>query len=372
MPTFGHVFYGLCILIPIMYFAREKFNYKVAFIFLVNQIYGPDVVFLFFDTPFHSILGFAILAVPLALIYSYASRFSLQKSEKGFPLKLEDGGIREIKWRNAYLVTVAGGISHFFIDQFFHFEQEMLIWNWPKVTITYDEMLAWGGSSYHVFDPLMVLGEIIVVVTLLLSLWYLRKGYKDTAKVFALVSAISLGIMLLGAFGVGGLTAVFGGERELAVICFGAVYIFVPLMFMMYVARNVQDHPVQTPDQPKISHERRLKRVAIISMFLGAFFVLYGTLAVLLSETLAELITELTGTSDPNLAGVVAILGICYASLAAVLLVGSIGLFFRNRFCRNLTIAASLYFVILGFPLAIAFFLCEKDVKALFAPQPRN
>ncbi len=372
MPTFGHVFYGLCLLIPILYFAREKFNYKVAFIYLVNQIYGPDIVFLYFDTPFHSILGFAILAIPLALVFSYASRFSLQKSEKGFPLKFEDGGIREIKWRNAYLLTVAGGISHFFIDQFFHFEQKMWLWNWPEWTITYTEMLGWGGSVYHIFDPLMVIGEIIVVVALLLSLWYLRKGYKNTAVAFAIVSGISLALMLMGALGIDTLTAIFGGERELAVMCFGAIYIFVPLMLVMYVARNVLDHPNQTPDQPKIPRERHLKIVAFISTIVGIFFVLYGMLAILISDTLAGLITSLTGTSYPNTAEAVMFLGIYYASLAAVLLVGSIGLFFRNRVCRYLTIAASLYFVILGFPVAIAFFLCEKDVKALFASKPRD
>ncbi len=372
MPSFGHVFYGLCLLIPILYFAREKFSYKVAFIFLFNQIYGPDIVFLFFDTPFHSILGFAILGIPLALVYSYASRFSLQKSEKGFPLRFEDGGIREIKWRNAYLLTVAGGISHFFIDQFFHFEQAMEIWSWPSVTITYDQMLGWGGPVYHIFDPLMVLGEIIVVVTLLLGLWYLRKGHKDTAKVFALVSAISFGIMILGTLGIGGLTAVFGGERELAVFCFGAIYVFIPLMFVMFVARNVLDHPVQTPDQPKIHRERHLKIVAGISTLLGAFFVLYGILAISISDTLADLITSLTGTSYPNTAEAVVFLAYYYASIAVVLLVGSIGLFFRSRICRYLVIAGALYFSILGFPLAIALFLCEKDVKALFAPKPRN
>jgi len=367
MPTFGHIFYGLCLLLPILYFAREKFNYKVALLFLINQIYGPDIVFLFFDTPFHSILGFAILAIPLALVYSYASRFSLQRSEAGFPLKFEDGGIREIKWRNAYLLTVAGGISHFFIDHFFHFAQTMEIWSWPPVTITYNDMLEWGGPIYHIFNPLMVLGEIIVVVALLLAFWYLRTGYKETAKVFALISILSFSIMLLGAAGIDGLTAVFGGERELAVFCFATLYILVPLMILMYVARNISDHPNQVPDQARIPRARHLKVVAAISMIIGAFFLLYGTLAIMISDTLAGIITDLGGMSTP---ADVAFLGWYYGTWGAILLVGSIGLFFRNRICRYLAITASLYFIILGFPLAIALFLCEKDVKILFTSSP--
>ena len=81
-------------------YTKDKFSYKVAFIFLANNIYGPDIVYLFFITPFHSILGFALLAIPLSLVYSYSSRFSIKKSEGLFPLKFIDEGIREVDWKN--------------------------------------------------------------------------------------------------------------------------------------------------------------------------------------------------------------------------------------------------------------------------------
>ncbi|MHA2391122.1 MAG: hypothetical protein ACXAEX_04060 [Promethearchaeota archaeon] len=366
MPTFGHVFYGLCLLIPILYYTRGKFNYKVAFIFFANNLYGPDIVFLFIDTPFHSILGFAILAIPLALVYSYSSRFSLKKSPGKFPLKFEDEGISTVKWKNAFLLTIAGGVSHFFIDQFFHFEESMWIWSWPDISITYDTMLNWGGPLYHVFDPLMVIGEIIVVISLLLSIYYFRKGYKETFKVFLLISSVTFIIMLLGAFGIGSLTAVFGGERELAVMLFGLVYILLPLFILMYVARDIEDHPIETLDKPKIQREKLLKIVAILSTVLGIFFILYGILAIILVDTFVSLIEALTGTTYVNTSTGVIFLGFYYMAIAIILLIGSIGLFFKNRFCRYLAIAASAYFFILGFPLAITLFLCEKEIKTLF------
>lgn len=366
MPTFGHVFYGLCLLIPIFYYTRNKFNYKVAFIFFANMLYGPDTMWLFFDTPFHSILGFAILAIPLSLVYSYSSRFSLQKSEEGFPLKFVDQELSEVKWRNAYILTVAGGISHFFIDQFFHFEESMWIWSWPDISITYDQMLSWGGPLYHVFDPLMVIGEIIVVVTILLSFYYFRKGYKETFKAFVIVSCITFVIMLLGALGVGNLTAVFGGERELAVIAFGLVYILIPLFMLMYVARDVEENTIMEPDKVKIPRERLLKIVASLAMVFAIFFILYGVLAIVLSDTLADLIHSMTGTVYYNTETALVFLGVYYATIATILLIGSIGLFFKNNFCRYLAIGASLYFFIIGFPLAIALFLCENKVKQMF------
>jgi hypothetical protein len=366
MPTFGHVFYGLCLLIPIFYYTRNKFSYKVAFIFFANNLYGPDIVFLFFDTPFHSILGFAIIALPLALVYSYSSRFALKRQEKGFPLKFEDEGTSTIKWRNAYLLTVAGGTSHFFIDQFFHFHETMEIWSWPSIGITYDQMLGWGGELYHVFDPLMVIGEIIVVVSILLSLYYFRKGYKETFKAFAIVSTVVLVIMVIGAFGIGNLTAVFGGERELAVMLFGAVYILIPLFLLMYVARDVEENPIESPDEVKIEREKLLKIVAGLSILLAVFFLIYGTMAIFLADTLTELIETMTGTPYSRTTLGVMFLGFYYGTIAIILLIGSIGLFLKNNFCRYLAIGASCYFFIIGFPLAIALFLCEEDVKKMF------
>ena len=122
MPGTGHVIYGLAILIPILYFTKDdkSFSYKAAFIFLANNYIGPDASQIFVGLPFHSILGFLIFAVPLSAFYSYFSKFSLVKTGK-YKLNWQDDGIREVKWLNSYCLTAAGGISHFFIDQFYHF-----------------------------------------------------------------------------------------------------------------------------------------------------------------------------------------------------------------------------------------------------------
>jgi hypothetical protein len=359
-----------------MYYTKGKFNYKVAFIFLANQIYGPDIVFLFIETPFHSILGFAIYAIPLAFVFSYASRFSLIKSEGKFPLKFEDGGTSEINWRNAYLLIMAGTLSHFFIDQFFHFEQTMSIWSMPTISITYDQMLSWGGAPYHVFSPLMVIGEAIVIIMILLSIYYFRKGSKDTFKAFLTASLFTLVVMILGGVEIGGLTAINGGERELAVLCVCTIYILIPLFLLMYVARDVQDNPIEELDKPKFERERLLKIVPVIGIIVGVFLVLYGVIAVTLASDLTTLIKGALGnppefSENDTIIGLT-FLGFYYGIIALLLIIGSIGVLFRNNICRYIAIASSLYFFMLGFPLAIALFLCEKDVKAQFLKKSRE
>ena len=363
MPTFGHVFYGLCLLIPILYLTKNEdgFNYKIAFIFLVNNIFGPDAVALLFITPFHSILGFLIYAIPLSLVFSYVSRFSLTESgKKFFPLKFIDEGIREVKWKNAYCVTAAGGISHFFIDQFGHWEKAMHIW--PGIDITHDQMLAWGGTAYHSYTPLMIIGNIIVITTLLLSLYFLSKGPKKSFIALLIATVVIVTLMLLVS------TLIVNGEREFFVIVFATVYILIPLSLLMYAARDVKDNPNENPDVPKIKRTKLLYIVSIISIFIALFFIAYAYFAITNSETLASMIDDPV-QSDAELAASLVFIGYFFLVISVILLFGSIGLLFKINFCRYIVICISSYLLIFGFPLAIAFFLCEKDVKAIFGKE---
>jgi len=359
MPTFGHIFYGLCLIIPLMYFARDKFNYKVAFIFLLNNLYGPDMVALFFGyVPFHGILGYIILALPFALVMSYASRFSLVRSDKGFPLKFEDSGVSEVSWKNAFFLCIAGMLSHFFIDQFFHNEWNMELFNsaWFDLKIPHTAMLEWSGLPYHQISPLMLIGDSIVIATIFLSLYFFKRGHKDTFKLILIATGLALLSMLL----ISPLT--FFGEREYAVLIQISLYIFAPLILLMYVVRDIQDNPIETPDVQKIERKKLLTIATALSTFFGVIMVAYASIAVFIPD----FVGELYGDTSPEALTSVTIFGAIYLAIALVLVIGSIGIFFKIKMCRYLAIAASAYFIIFGFPIVIALFLCEKDIKAIF------
>ncbi|MFX0139090.1 MAG: hypothetical protein ACFFDN_35945 [Candidatus Hodarchaeota archaeon] len=363
MPTFGHVFYGLCLLIPLMYYSKNKFNYKVAFIFLLNNLYGPDMVALFFGyLPFHGIIAFVIIALPYALVMSYASRFSLVRSDKGFPLKFEDSGISEVSWKNAFCLILAGNFSHFFIDQFYHPELVMELWTnayFPNWDIYHTFMLDWTAPSlHHVISPLMFIGDAIVMITLIVSMYFLRKGYKDTFRLFLIATGLSLLSMLLIS------PSTYFGEKEYAVMFQMSLYIFAPLFLLMYVARDIQDHPRETPDKVKITRKKLFIIVSALSTLFALIMTLYSLLAVLMPEFVASIYTP---SPTPEDIAQIGLFGLIYLVITIVLLVSSIGLFFKVNIFRYITIAVSSYFILFGFPFAIALFLCEKDVKALFS-----
>ncbi len=361
MPTFGHICYGLALLIPILYYTKtdeKPFNYKVAFIFLANNIYGPDLVGLFFIIPTHSILGFLIMALPLAVFYSYFSRFSLKKSDGILPLKFVDDGISEVNYKNAYCITAAGGISHFFIDQFYHWEKEMMIWE--GISITHDEMLAWGGSAYHYITPLIIIGDIAIISFIVLSLYTFMKGHKESFELLLISTVITVSLMVFVS------TSIFWAEREFGAIVHCFVYVLIPLFLLMYAARDVKDNPITTPDVPKINRDTLLKIVAIISILFALFMALYAYFAITYAGYLAELIIEMFGGSVAEMTITVTIIGYIYLTFAIILLIASIGLFFKSNICRYIVIAICMYFLIFAFPFAISLFLCENDVKAMF------
>jgi len=140
------------------------------------------------------------------------------------------------------------------------------------------------------------------------------------------------------------------------------LYIFAPLFLLMYVARNIEDHPIEKPDQPKIARKKLYTIVAGLSTFFAIFITLYASLAVFMPDFVADLY----GDTSSEAVNSIRLFGTLYFIIALIMLVGSIGLFFKIKLFRYMTIATSLYFIIFGFPLAIALFLCEKDVKAMF------
>lgn len=360
MPSIGHLFYACCIIIPILYFTQDdkSFSYKAAFIFVINNLFGPDAAQIFLGLPFHSILGFLIFAIPLSLFYSYFSRFSLRRIDKGVRFRFEDDGIREVTWKNSFCLTVAGGISHFFIDQFYHFHKSMMLW--PGVNISHDEMLAWGGEAYHVFEPITILGFTVILFLMIFSLHTFEKGYKES--LILLLSVIGIAIIFILVFG----GEVYGGERELGVIVHSLVYVLIPLFLLFYVARDIREHPNEKREIPKIDRNKLLNIIALISCIFAGFWILFCSLIIISPDIMAVPLASRMGGDPSDFYNTLILAAVLILLLTIPLLICSIGLFFRINYCRYIVIGLYLILFMLAFPMGISLFLCEKDVKELF------
>ena len=108
--------------------------------------------------------------------------------------------------------------------------------------------------------------------------------------------------------------------------------------------------------------------LSIITMLIALFFIAYAYFAITNAKYLASMVGE-GRQSEADLAQNIVYVGYVFLVWATILLFGSIGLMFKLNFCRYIVIVICCYLLIFGFPLAIAFFLCEKDIKELFGKE---
>jgi len=350
MPGIAHLIFGLFIAIPILFMLRDKVNYKVAIIFVLNNWMGPDSYWSYSFIPFnlHSLIGFTIWAIPLSLYYSYLSRFSFKRSNHFFTIV--DDGKRDVNWRNAYLLCIAGGICHSFFDTFFHSGDQIIEFS-PCWQINFKDFWELFITPNLSVDALIILGYIIMLAISILVIYFLSREIKD---MFIFLGA-TIGTAFLSVFALG--NQVFAEEGEIGAIIFSCLFFFVPLMLFAYTARDVSQNPTKISEKPPNS-VFRLNFIAIITCILGIIFFWLG-----LSGMFApDIPRHLLNLSNDTLFG----LGLAVTILASIGIAGGVGLFFRNPICRYFAIFLSILLLIFVFPFTITLTLCQKDIKDMF------
>ncbi len=352
MPGLAHLVVGMFVVIPLMYMARERLHYKVALIFALNFWNGPDSFHGWSFLPLiegHELFGYLIWAVPLALYYSYLSRFGVQKTERFF--KIVDDGKRDVSWRNSYLLCLGGGLFHEHVDNFFHMgTHDIEITPWQSVP--FDTFLQWGVPKTVISPDLIIIGFVVMIVVSLLMIYFLSKNVKQQL-IFCLAVA---GMTILFYFTIG--TLYTGGELETQAIWYNFFYLFVPLACLAYVARDVFEHPTEFRSKPfPLSKEAILKMCA-------AFVIVFGVIFLTLSLIVLTVGLDLVGDFFTPAGLVFVAVFVLIISMLGI--VSGIGLFLKNDYCRHLAIFFCILLYFFAFPFAISLFLCEKEVKKMF------
>ncbi len=113
MPSIGHLLLGATLGLALYYISDKKFTKYHVFILFMNNYLGPDVGWVVDGGILsHNVFGFCIIALPLAAIYSYFTRFSPDFRRK----ELTDLGKVRLPYLNTYCLVVAGGTLHNYLD----------------------------------------------------------------------------------------------------------------------------------------------------------------------------------------------------------------------------------------------------------------
>ena len=356
MPEIGHFFIALSIIIPVIYLTDSKFNKKVAVIFVLSNWIGPDHGQIFdklfgiedlIGIDFHYFIPFLLWAIPLSYCYSYISRFSVKKTDKFFTIA--DDGKRDVNWKNAYLLSVSGGLLHTYADALFRhdvYDSTIKFLNNfldPKIG-DLNQLASFGidVGVAHVF-----LSYFIAILVVFTALYLLDKDFKKVLQFFILYTITVFTISLV----------FVSEEYDTAVIILSLTFIVTPLMLLFYVDKNVRNKPTKLNEKSRLNPVVGTKIVGIITLTLSVLLLGGGILVVIKPSLLDSLDVAKE---------FILVLGILLSIIGGILLIGSIGLSKRIKVSRTIIMFATCFMLLLVYPLFILFYLAQDDVKKQF------
>jgi hypothetical protein len=355
MPSFSHFVFGFALMIPIIFMAKDRVGYKAIAIFILNNYIGPDSYWVFSFIPVygHSALGFLVWAIPLAVFYRYLTRFSVKRDNKWF--RFVDDGAKEITFRNAYLLTIAGGLCHFFIDMIGHTELDFSLI--PGSTLTLVEAQLWGAAYYHNYTPLIVLGFAIQIFFTFVILYFLRQEIKSQFKfMLSMIGIVLVFIAVLGgdAF----------GELEVSTLLIIGVYFLIPMTLCGLVFRDMMAHPVKIT-QTRLTPQQKFRIASGVMIGFGILLIVASIVAILESDVLGALFDF-----DGDLIASIAQFAIFLAIFLTIIAVGMA--VWKVNFCRRILMGLCFVMAPIIFPLSIYLILSENEVEQMFTQSKKR
>ncbi len=299
MPSLGHLLLGALLGLSLYYISDKKFTKYHAFILFMNNYLGPDVGWVT-DLGWlsHNVFGFCIIALPLAAIYSYFTRFSPDFKQK----TLTDLGKVRVPYLNTYCLVVAGGTLHNYLDGIIngggHFSLTPSIGSNPGFSPTIADFQGLWVHGAIGFDTglAMALGIPFVMG----FIYYYTRLLKHTPKKALVGIAVYIAVFMVCFYFLGsGMT----GHNEAGAIAFVALFYGFPLGLIALSVKiplkqakqknlpaEITETTFGTPaEMPKTAKKKErgviLGKVAIVFFdLIGAILILAGVSILVLSS----------------------------------------------------------------------------------------
>ncbi|KAM7471324.1 hypothetical protein LguiA_009507 [Lonicera macranthoides] len=241
--------------------SNGRFSPHHCITYALNAFFGPDLgsfsewltstigfgsalgssVEQFIHHPFYYIL---ILGFPLSLLYSWASRFLLQKgfldSVSGVPLT---------RWQCFFLIS-AGSLSHFFLDHLFEENGHSTMYTWILSTGWWKTRAPVNPDACFVvgFLCICLIGGFIYI-NRVKSLKPPRKKVNQSMKLLIVIASLYSLWCASQIYLVKPRRPAVGEEADLGVIVFLGIYFFLPhwLCIMSMNPRDSRDTADQLP-----------------------------------------------------------------------------------------------------------------------------
>ena len=379
MPSIAHLILGGTIAICLYYVSDGKFTKTHAFIFFLCNYLGPDVGWVFgIGRITHSLLFWPLFALILAYFYHYFTRFTI-KIDGIKNVELIDLEGYKLHYLNTYLLVLAAGILHLYLDGIMNKEGEFRIipqlpLNSEELYWTLNDLIVFGeeGVLQIHFLISMFIGVSLIFGFVFVYVLFLKKNSKKTA----IIVCIYIVAFVIFFYCFGSITTMFHPDG--GAIIYVSVFWALPLILCVLSTREFKfiKRAEKGLIKPKKEYadKRLVKFYIIIVWFLitGLFFMFASLYYLIFSEAIVKRAFSNYGDqlsayfSYNEFRMLIITMGIINLVISLTNLFCALGLLLKNKRVWKFAIYYNLILAWTLIGLTIACALNEKPIKERF------
>lgn len=378
MPTIAHFILAGIIGLSFYSISDGKFSKIHIFIFFMNNVWGPDLIATIGLPISHSILLWPLCAYFLTFPYHYFTKFTVNlKNWRKFEIiELKE---KRLTFSQTFFLVLAGGIMHIYLDFMINNMGYIVlvpgIANFGTVSFTlYDLNVLFKYGLFPINPILSVfIGGLFILGFIFLFIRLLKFYSKREVYLVSLyIIVFSVIFSLLG-------QTFTLSHPDLGAILYIMLFWGIPMILIVLSTKESKIIDLKNHKKEKGKKSRDpIKRVIIILLFTGILMIIISLIFMRYNREIInyalfsnpeEMSRYINFESGILLAFSLELCGIIFA---VIIIICSIGLYYRIKKVWQLTIVIGILFIWTVLGLALACKLCEDTIKTEFWNKEEN
>ncbi|MHA1148339.1 MAG: hypothetical protein ACTSR8_08845 [Promethearchaeota archaeon] len=287
MPSIAHLVLGTIVGLSLYYISDSKFSKTHVFILMMNNYYGPDAGYIVgLGTYTHTLVLWPVFALIMAIFYHYITKFSLQIDgiKKIELIELEE---HKLTYINTYLLVLAGGIMHIYLDG---------ILNWIGVLMIFPPLMGYEGFyptlddlfnlwAIGVIDPPVVFSILIGILLIFGFIYIVVYFLKKESILSGFLIGIYILIFMIFFNLVGNILTLF--HPDAGAIIYVSIFWGAPLILCVLSTKNFEFFNREKKQRKLIISEEILLRILKITyLLMGVFMIFEGITLLIIREVI--------------------------------------------------------------------------------------
>ncbi|MFX1392057.1 MAG: hypothetical protein ACFFAH_00650 [Promethearchaeota archaeon] len=378
MPSIAHLVLGGVIALCFYYISDGKFTKTHVFIFFLCNYLGPDVGWVFgIGRLTHSLLFWPLFALILAFIYHYFTRFTI-KIDGIKNIEIIDLEGHKLHYLNTYLLVLAAGILHLYLDGIMNNEGTFRIipqlpLNYEELSLTLGDLIAFGEEGVLQINFLIAIfiGVTLIFGFIFVFIWFLKKNSKTNA----IIVCIYIVVFVIFFYLAGSIITTFHPDG--GAIIYVSIFWALPLILCVlstrefnFIKRN-ENGLIKLKRKNADKSLRKLFFVIAWLFIIGLLFMIASVYGFMFNDVILKRIfsnygDEISKYFSYNDVYILLItIEIIHLVLALLNFICGIGLIFKNKSIWKFTVYYHLVFSWTLIGLVIACVLNEKSIKEI-------